>query len=87
LIQVWLRQGVAASQLSIGESSEPQRLRFQAGFGVAAMADNRVAVRDAAGLAAARFDRLVTAAVAAATARAAELAALGGRCGESDRWE
>jgi pyrroline-5-carboxylate reductase len=47
-IQGLLRHGVAPSQLCVGEPFEPQRARLQAEFGVRAVADNRVAVRDAA---------------------------------------
>ena len=47
LIQGLLRHGVAASQLRVGEPVEAQRARMQAEFGVLAVADNGVAVRDA----------------------------------------
>lgn len=47
LIQGLLRHGVAASQLRVGEPLETQRAKLQAKFGVLAVADNRVAVRDA----------------------------------------
>jgi pyrroline-5-carboxylate reductase len=47
LIQGLLRHGVAASQLCVGEPLETQRAKLQAQFGVLALADNRVAVRDA----------------------------------------
>ena len=47
LIQGLLRHGVAASQLRVGEPLERQRAKLQAEFGVLAVADNRIAVRDA----------------------------------------
>ncbi len=47
LIQGLLRHGVAASQLCVGEPFEKQRDRLQSELGVRAVADNRVAVRDA----------------------------------------
>ena len=47
LIQGLLRHGVAASQLRVGEPLETQRVKLQAEFGVLAVADNAVAVRDA----------------------------------------
>ncbi|HEV7432870.1 MAG TPA: NAD(P)-binding domain-containing protein, partial [Steroidobacteraceae bacterium] len=47
LIQGLLRHGLAPSQVRVGEPLETQRSRLQAQFGVLAVADNRVAVRDA----------------------------------------
>jgi pyrroline-5-carboxylate reductase len=47
LIQGLLRHGVAASQLAVGEPIETQRSRIQAELGVAALAENSAAVRDA----------------------------------------
>jgi pyrroline-5-carboxylate reductase len=47
LIQGLLRHGVAASQLRVGEPLETRRAQLQAEFGVLAVSDNRVAVRDA----------------------------------------
>jgi len=47
LIQGLLRHGVAASQLRVGEPVGTQRARIQAEFGVLAVAENDVAIRDA----------------------------------------
>jgi hypothetical protein len=74
-IQGLPRQVVAASQRSVNAPSEPQQLKWPAEFGAAAAAEHRVAVRDVGLLLLAGFDRLVTAAAIAATARAAELTA------------